>query len=344
MFDLAAADLTALFTAELELCAVATREVVVILTEPASRGDYAAAAFASVKELHAHAVQITLPGGSPVELPSTRTGTGYGLRSLDDTPPVLDLLRSADMVIDLTLEGSIHTPTLSRILQADTRVLFVCEPPDVLARNLPEQADKDRARQAAKMIAGARSMHVTSPVGTDLTADLTDSHPGFQCGFTDDPGRWDHWPSTMALCWPSTDGIEGTLVLDRGDIIFPFKQYVTEPVTLTIRQGTITAVDGGIEAFLLTKFFDDSNDPAARRLSHMGWGLMHSADWLALGMYDKETIMGMDGRAAAGNFLISTGPQPFEDRWTPYHLDLPLLNCTVSLDHTLVTKHGNLIP
>ena len=38
----------------------------------------------------------------------------------------------------------------------------------------------------------------------------------------------------MALCWPDGDRVNGTLVLQPNDIVFPFKTYVEDPVRLTI--------------------------------------------------------------------------------------------------------------
>ncbi|UUN30175.1 hypothetical protein [Streptomyces sp. FIT100] len=343
MIDLTGADLTSLFTAELELCAVRKRESLVVLTEPSSRGDYAAAAFAAARGLGADVALLTLPGGSPAPLPSARTGTSYGLLSLEHNQAAQDLLKAVDFVVDLTLEGMAHTPFLGDILHAGTRMLYVCEPPDVLSRSLPKPQDKETAQKAAERLGRAKSMHVVSQAGTDLRVSLEDSHPMFQCGFADEPGRWDHWPATMVLCWPRTSGVQGTLVFDVGDVIFPLKEYVSSPVSLVIEAGRITDIGGGLEAVMLRTFFDHAGDDAARMISHIGWGLMTSADWLSLGMYDKGSVVGMDARAAAGNFLISTGPHLVENRWTPYHLDLPMRNCTVSLDGVPVTCEGVLV-
>jgi 2,5-dihydroxypyridine 5,6-dioxygenase len=343
MFELASADLGELFAKEFELCAVNSTENVVVLAEPASRPEYVAAAVGAAQRHGAAVSTVVLPAGSPVPLPSVRTGTGYGLVSLDDNRPILDLLKAADFVMDLTLEGFIHAPVMSEILSAGTRILYACEPPEILARNMSVPEDKREVQEAKQRIAAASTMTVTSAAGTHLTADLTDSHPGYQCGFTDDPGRWDHWPSKMVLCWPDNDRVDGKLVLGPNDIVFPFKSYVESPVELTIEAGRIVGVQGGREAAMLEGFFADSNDPEARFTSHMGWGLQKTADWWALAMYDKESVMGMDARCAEGNFLISTGPHPFKDRHTPYHLDIPLRGCSLSLDGVPVTADGKLV-
>jgi len=342
MLKLASMDLVELFRKELELCKVTEGEKVVILAEPSSRSEYVEAAFGAALALKANVIQAVLPGGSPVPLPSSRTGSGAGLSSLDNNTLALTLLQGADMVLDLTNEGFIHTETLGEILGAGTRMLFVADPPEVLARNLPTAHDKERTLAGAALLRAAKTLRVTSPYGTDLVADLTDSHPGFQCGIADDPGRWDHWPSTMVLAWPKTSS--GQIVIAPGDILLPFKTYARDTVTLIIDDGYISEIQGaGADTRMLEMFFEDAADPEARFLSHMGWGLMNNADWFAMSLYDKESLMGMDARGLAGNFLFSTGPHPFMGRHTYHHLDIPLRGCTVAVDDTLVVDNGTLL-
>lgn len=340
MFDLSSVDLLDAFTRELELCKLKSGEHVVILAEPGSRGDYVGAAFGAAKARGAHVIAATVPGGSPAPMPSTHTGAGPGLESVLNDSAAQDLLKSADLVIDLTREGFIHAPVQQEILATGTRIIFVCDAPDVLIRNLPREGDRELVQREADLLRRSAVMRVTSTAGTDLTVQLKDAHPDFQCGYADTPGRWDHWPSTMVLCWPEIS--DGQIVLAEGDILLPFKEYVRQPVTLQVSGGHIEKVTGGAEAEMLSMFFDDAQDQWARSLSHMGWGLMKSADWFATAMYGKDDLMGMDARAFAGNFLWSTGPHPHLGRESYAHLDIAMRGCTVSIDGTDVVVDGKL--
>ncbi|REK88054.1 hypothetical protein DY245_23185 [Streptomyces inhibens] len=340
MFDLSSVDLLDAFTRELRLCKVRSGEHVVVLSEPGSRGDYVAAAFGAAKACGAHVISATVPGGSPAPMPSTHTGAGPGLVSVLNDSTAQDLLKSADLVVDLTREGFIHAPVQQEILRAGTRIIFVCDAPDVLIRNLPAEGDKAEVQEGVDLLKRSSVMRVTSDAGTNLTVQLAGAKPEFQCGFADDPGRWDHWPSTMVLCWPEIS--DGQLVLAEGDILLPFKEYVRDPVTLQIVGGHIEKVSGGAEAEMLSMFFEDAQDQWARSLSHMGWGLMRTADWFATAMYGKDDLMGMDARAFAGNFLWSTGPHPVLGRESYAHLDIAMRGCTVSVDGTEVVTDGQL--
>ncbi|WP_024799915.1 hypothetical protein [Nocardia sp. BMG51109] len=341
MFDLRSADLHDAFTRQLTLSKVVAGEHVVVLAEPTSRGDYVSAAFAAARGLGAHVIVATVPGGSPAPVPSTHTGAGPGLVSVLADEAAQSLLRSADLVVDLTREGFIHAPLQESILASGTRIVFVCDAPDVLIRNMPAERDKDDVLAAANMVRDAAVMTVTSPHGTRLTVDLANCHPGFQTGFADDPGRWDHWPSKMCLFWPQT--ADGVIVLAPGDILLPFKEFVRSRTVLHVRDGCLTDIEGGADADLLSMYMTDSEDKWARYTSHMGWGLMRTADWFATEMYGKDEIMGMDARAYAGNFLWSTGPHPFLGRDSYAHLDIAQRAHTIALDDVVVVRDGRLV-
>lgn len=341
MLDLTSVDLLDAFTRELRLCKLERGEHVVVLSEPTSRGDYVAAAFGAAKSCGAHVIAATVPGGNPSPADSTHTGAGPGLTSVLNDTAAQGLLKSADLVVDLTREGFIHAPLQQEILRTGTRILFVCDAPDVLIRNLPKEQDKAEVLKGVALLESASVMRVTSAAGTDLTVELPGAKPDYQAGFADEPGRWDHWPSTMVLCWPRLS--DGRIVLAEGDILLPFKEYVRSPVTLEIAGGRIEKVSGGAEAHLLNTFFDDANDEWARSLSHMGWGLMRTADWFATALYGKDELMGMDARAFAGNFLWSTGPHPVLGRESYAHLDIAMRGCTVTVDGRDVVTAGRLV-
>ena len=45
----------------------------------------------------------------------------------------------------------------------------------------------------------------------------------------------------------------------------------------------------------------------------------------------------------AGNFMYSTGPNHVAGRETRGHIDIPMRNCTVSLDNQVVVDSGKLV-
>lgn len=266
-----------------------------------------------------------------------------GTTPLTGNRAAMAILKESDLVLDLmTL---LFSPEQHEILASGGRILLAVEPPEVLVRLLPTMQDRDRVLAASAVLRAARTMHVTSDAGTDMQCALGDFPILEEYGFCDRPGRWDHWPSGFLATWSNERSANGTIVMDRGDILLPHKSYVRDPITCTIRDGYVTDISGGLDADLLKSYMDSFRDPEAYALSHVGWGLQDRAHWSVMGFYDAENTIGMDPRAVAGNFLWSTGPnnEAGGTRDTACHIDIPMRNCTVMLDGRVVVEKGRVI-
>jgi 2,5-dihydroxypyridine 5,6-dioxygenase len=110
----------------------------------------------------------------------------------------------------------------------------------------------ERVEVGAERPARAGSMRITSLAGTDVTYRLGVYPTVSEYGYTDTPGRWDHWPAAFVFTGGADDGVDG--VLSPGDVLLPFNTYVQTPVTLTIEQGFITDIRGGLDAELLSSY------------------------------------------------------------------------------------------
>ena len=274
----------------------------------------------------------------------SRDSLGYvGTTPLTGNPAAVAALKASDLVLDLmTL---LFSPEQHEILKGGTKILLAVEPPEVLARLVPTTQDRARVTEAAALIEAAREMRVVSKAGTDMRCRLGQYPAIKEYGFVDEPGRWDHWPSGFILTWPDEGSASGRIVLDRGDILLPMKSYLAEPITLTVSDGFVTRIDGGLDADLLRDYMTSFDDPEAYAVSHLGWGLQKRARWSTLGLYDREATIGMDARAFEGNFLFSLGPnnEAGGTRLTACHIDIPMRNCTVSLDGTDVVREGTVV-
>ncbi|WP_341957708.1 2,5-dihydroxypyridine 5,6-dioxygenase [Pseudomonas sp. RC10] len=266
-----------------------------------------------------------------------------GTTPLTGNKPAMAALKASDLVLDLmTL---LFSPEQHDILAGGTKILLAVEPPEILARMVPTEADRTRVMAAAAKIKQASRMTVTSPAGTSLSCPLGEFPAISEYGFVDAPGRWDHWPSGFVLTWPNELQASGTIVIDRGDILLPHKSYVQNPIVLTVEAGYATGIEGGVDAALLRDYMESFADPEAYAISHIGWGLQPRARWSTLGLLDREAHIGMDARAYEGNFLFSLGPnnEAGGSRTTACHIDIPLRGCTVSLDDRVVVEAGKVI-
>src|SRR4030095_13403592 len=182
---------------------------------------------------------------------------------LVDFPHVVDLLGKCDVVIDLTLEGLVHSPETKTVLAGGARMLWIREPADALARLLPTAERVKRIDRSVQLLAAA---------------------------------------------YVKSLEVDGEIVLDIGDIVFPFNRYVESRTTFRFREGFVEAIEGeGLDAELIRDYLGRWQDRHAYGSYHVGWGLHERGLWHALSLYGN-TAMGLDGRVFEGNFLFYTGP------------------------------------
>ncbi|MGO0684235.1 2,5-dihydroxypyridine 5,6-dioxygenase [Pseudomonas fulva] len=337
------AQLTQMFEHVLKLSRVDDTQSVAVLKSHYSDPRTVNAAMEAAQRLGAKVYAVELPAfNHPTAM--GRDMTAYcGDTALTGNLAAQRALEAADLIVDTMM--LLHSPEQEQILKTGTRILLAVEPAEVLARMLPNEDDKRRVLAAETLLKQARSMHVRSKAGSNFHAPLGQYPAVTEYGYADEPGRWDHWPSGFLFTWPNEDSAEGTLVLDVGDIILPFKNYCRERITLEIEKGFITGIHGGFEAEYLRDYLKYFNDPEVYGISHIGWGLQPRAQWTAMGLHDRNDGMCMDARAFYGNFLFSTGPntEVGGKRKTPCHLDIPLRNCDIYLDDQAVVMAGDVV-
>ena len=325
-----------------EMCAVRAGDAVAILSETQSRPLNVRIAEMAALGLGARAFHVVVPTPKQtIAVPIRSTGATDAIGGLE---PVIAALGGAVLVVDCTVEGMLHAKELPAILKAGARVLMVSnEHPEALERLLPTEEHEQKVKAGIKLLRGAKRMRVTSRAGTDLVVNLEGAVAGGGWGYTTRPGTITHWPGGLCLCFPRARSVEGTLVLDRGDVNLTFKRYLENPVRLTIAADYVTDIAGeSVDAELMRSYFAAWGDREAYAVSHVGWGMNPAARWDAMTMYDRNDFNGTELRAFAGNFLYSTGANEVAGRHTLGHFDLPLRSCTVALDDRVVVDAGKL--
>ena len=323
-------------------CKVEPGEAVAILSETQSRGVNVQLAELALHQLGAKPFHVVVPTpAQTAKVPIRSTGATDIIQNIR---PVVAALSQAGFVVDCTVEGMLHAPELPEILKAGARVLMVSnEHPEALERLEPDEALEAKVKIGIKRLRGAQAMRVTSAAGTDLAIGLEGAVAGGGWGYVARPGIMSHWPGGLCLCFPRQGSVNGTLVLDRGDVNLTFKRYMESPIRLTVKDDYVTAVEGeGVDAELMRSYFAAWGDREAYAVSHVGWGMNPAARWDAMTMYDRNDFNGTELRAFAGNFLYSTGANEVAGRHTLGHFDLPLRHCTVTLDGEDVVRDGHL--
>jgi 2,5-dihydroxypyridine 5,6-dioxygenase len=210
---------------------------------------------------------------------------------------------------------------------------------------MPYPELREKVTIAADMLDQAKVMRITSSHGTDVTYKLNTYPAVAEYACTDEPGRWDHWPSGFVFTGGDDDGVDGQIVVAPGDILLPQNIYVREPITYTIEKGWIVDIRGGLDSELVKSYMQAFNDKRGNGMSHVGWGMNPHAKWHSMVPGEFPGGMGMEPRSFYGNVMFSTGPNnelggPND---TACHLDIPMRNCSLFLDDKAIVVDGDIV-
>ena len=325
------------------LSGVASGDIVAILSESQSRQVLVDLSEHALLRIAAKPIHMKVPSPKLKDpVPVRSTGSCYAMEGYDTMLPAL---AACDLIIDCTVEGMLHSKELQTILGAGGRLLMISnEHPEVLERCMPDPALKPKVEKSLELLDKAKFMQVTSPAGTNLKVEIKDAPCRAGAGYLSPGDKVAYWPAGLALFFPVKNTVNGSVVLNTGDVNLTFKRYFESPVTLVIENDFVTSIEGkGLDADLMRSYYSGWEDPNAYGISHVGWGLNPGARWDALVMYDKQHVNCTELRAFAGNFLISTGANEFAERYTNCHFDLPMRNCSIFLDDQEIIKSGELV-
>src|SRR5499427_4349177 len=329
-----------IFCEVFERCAVRAGDTAAILSETQSRALNVHLAELALLRMGARPFHVVLPTPRNRQIvPIRSTGASEAIQRLG---PVVTALQQAGFVVDCTVEGLMHAPETPDILKAGARIQVISnEHPEALERMVPDSALETAVRAAAKVLRGAKRMQVTSAAGTNLDIDMAGASTVGVWGWTEKPGTLAHWPGGIVVSFPKSGTVNGTLVLDRGDVNLTFKRYLESPMTLTLEKDYVTHIDGaGADAEMMRSYLAAWGDREAYAVSHVGFGMNPKARYDALAMYDQRDFNGTEIRAVAGNFLFSTGANEFAGRYTAGHFDIPVMKTTITVDNTVVVRDG----
>jgi 2,5-dihydroxypyridine 5,6-dioxygenase len=317
------------FVKALQNCAVKEGETVLIHTDTESYPHYPAAFLGAARILDADTYILVHPTDTPEK-------------------GAIKAWQAADLVVDLSSEPHAYNAILREALNAGTRVLRVGQPWDVMKRLFPTPELKQRVMAGGAIMEKGKTLRITSEAGTDLKIRKASRYTMKIWGGSDQPGRWDIWPSGMVCCAPEEDSAEGTLVVNKGDVLLSMARYVEERITMQVRDGLIVEISGNSkDADLLKTWLGKTGHPDAYRIAHVGWGCNDKAQWDRLAMYPRFGFATQDNEAFYGNMQIAFGSNfgIFPDGQTkaPSHIDFPCLRNSFWVDDVQVMDRGKFV-
>lgn len=254
-------------------------------------------------------------------------------REIDGTEPpgaIGAALGKCDAFIAPTTRSLSHTTARKRASDAGVRgatMPGVTE--DMLARVMAVDFDTMAARSAAvaALLDESSTARLTCPRGSDLELDLRDRQGISDDGRLTEPGAFGNLPCGEGFISPA--GGEGTMVASSLASI-----GLTEPSTLTIRQGRIVDAAGGLGPEFLARL-NEHGEPGTN-LAELGVGTNDRAQ-LTGNILEDEKIMGTVhvafGASAGIGGTVSV----------PIHLDAVVLEATLELDGQTVLHSGRYV-
>lgn len=330
------------YAEQFRACKLEPGEVAVLLSEASSSPLIVETARLALEMCGAAVADVRMPTPpNPGPLPIRSTGASQAVAGHRSA---VAALKTADFVVDCTAEGLLHAPELGEILSGTARVLMIsAEHPENAERWPHDPALKDKVEHGVAMLKVAKLMTITSAAGTDLKVGLEGAFRAGSYGWCTEPGSIAHWPGGLVLAFPAAGKVNGTVVLDVGDVNLTFNEYIRDPITLRVENDYVTSIGGnGHDAELMRSYLAAFGEPDAYAVSHVGWGMNPAARWESLAMWDKSALNGTELRAFAGNVVYSTGANEVAGRFCRGHFDLPMRNCTVALDGDEVLTAGTL--
>ena len=164
-------------------------------------------------------------------------------------------------------------------------------------------------------------------------------------------GRFDHWGAGHVHTFPNEGSANGTVVFQPGDIIvLPYCRYVQDEVRLDDPRR--------LHPQDRRRARRQADERLARRQPARGpttWTATPSRISAGASIRRRAgTRIALNGadpkrhhagaRCFAGNFLFSTGPnsQGGGKRTTKGHYDVPMRDCTVTLDNDVIIERGKI--
>jgi len=265
------------------------------------------------------------------------------VRPLSEYPPRFrEMIREVDVAIrflatvDPVKEGSIHLPILAAVRESKVRYGFGSFIDQGILENelsADYHAIADLTLALLGWLDGRSSVHITTPLGTDLRLSVAGRtwHP--DTGILRDQGVFGNLPAGEVYVAPVEDSAEGTLVVDKSLPGLP----LSEPVQLVFEKGRVVHIEGGVGAAHLQELIAE-----AERKPNGEWSRVIGE--LGIGTNPRARLQGnlMTDEKVAGTIHVAIGRNTFfgGENPAPIHEDGVVGQPTMRVDGELLIDGG----
>jgi len=250
-------------------------------------------------------------------------------------PAVAEAMRASTVVFAATETSIYHTRARLRACEAGSRVVALTGATEATLTRAAVKLNFPRWRpvvdRVARCYAGAETIRITSPGGTDLTARISGRRINAESGVCDRAGMCVGMPSVEINVAPLEGTAEGRIVIDASVAEFG---VVDANVTLEVRQGRIVGISGGRTAMEMKRRFEMLEDPSAYVVAEIGLGMNPQGRVVGVLVEDESTLG--TGHVGLGDNSTMGGVHR-----APIHFDVIFWHPTIVLDGArVISKDG----
>ncbi|MDO5563469.1 MAG: leucyl aminopeptidase [Synergistaceae bacterium] len=260
-------------------------------------------------------------------------------REVDGQQPtqcVVDAMTGADVMFMPVTRSITHAPAVKAALQRGARVLSMTAFSDDMFIFGGIEADFEalaaRCKKMGEIWSAGSKIHLTTPGGTDLTADISGRPGNAHTGLARNPGEFTTCPDIESSVSPVTGSAEGIIVADASIPYFEIG-VLSEPVKFMVEKGKVVNVEGGKQAQKIKYMMDKQHNEAVYNIAQIAVGLNPHCRICGLDLEDEGTY----GTAHIG---IGTSTLIGGEILAPMHFDGLMYKQTLVIDGETIFKDG----
>lgn len=265
-----------------------------------------------------------------------------GEQNIEPPKPLGEAMKAADLVIPIMPYESadFYTQTCTDMLNGGTRVLgcisATAEMVHDLIYELDFSATDNVCLELEKVMGKADKVHITTPLGTDISATIGGRPVQMNPGKVSAPGEEAYIPAGVVGQAPIEESWNGHVVFDA--FAFPVG-ILRDPIELDIQDGRIVKFSGGAQAAEFEAWFASRNDPNIYMTCHYGFGINPAIKQIGTLKFLNERMYGIFDIGFGTNDLPC-----FQGKIRANgHTDGLMTQATVTYDGQTVMENGKFV-
>ena len=190
-------------------------------------------------------------------------------------PPIAAAMKASDVCLSPTTRVLSHTKARFEAQAAGSRHCLMSDyTMDMLISgglNADLKAVKEKVERLAEIFGRSEMIRVTAPGGTDLTAHVKGRRANAYHGFAHEPGTYSLCQCQEANISPLEGETTGIIVVDAA--VAGWLLIESQPITVSVKRGSIVAIEGGEEARRLREHLAAKKDGNVYNIAEIGVGL-----------------------------------------------------------------------